>query len=363
MIVSAPLLGHLLPMVPTAQALRAAGHEVLLAAGGDALAVRQSGFAVDDVAPGIRIGRLAGGVLLRHPLLGRAELAGRAGTRMVARLFAEVNRRMAPAVRDRMDRFRPDLVLYEPLAVAGALAAGRGGEPAVLHENSLFDGPELVRATAARLGVDPPGGLPGAGVVTIAPPRVVGVRAGWPMSGVPHPGLGTLPDWLREPPAAARILVSRSTVAGPGGSDVMRAVVRVAARADAEIVLVRPERAVLRRPLPARVRAVDWIPINQALPGCAGVVHHGGAGSVLGALAAGVPQLVVPGSGDRRHNAELVAASGAGLAVAARDITADVLARLVTDPRLATTAREVRREMLAMPAPAELVPRLAALAG
>jgi UDP:flavonoid glycosyltransferase YjiC (YdhE family) len=361
LIVSAPLLGHLLPMVPLAEALRDAGHEVLLAVGGDALSIRQMGLSVEDAAPAVHIGRIVGGVLLRHPLLDRAELAGRAGTRMVSLLFGELNKQILAAVASTADRFRPDLVLYEPLAVAGAVAAARLGVPAVLHENSLFDGPELVRVTAARLGNHTADLPPDAALVTIAPPSVVGTRPGWLMSGVPYPGLGELPDWLREPSGSPRILVSRSTVVGPGGGNLMSAVLDVAAQVDAEFVVVRPDRAVLRRPLPDNVRTVEWIPINQALSNCAGVVHHGGAGSVLGALAAGVPQLVVPGAGDRRHNAELVVARGAGLAVAERNITAAQLTRLITDPGVAAAAEVVRREMIDMPSPTDLVRRLEAL--
>lgn len=79
-------------------------------------------------------------------------------------------------------------------------------------------------------------------------------------------------------------------------------------------MLVRADGA---RDLPPNVRAVGWAPLAEALATCAGVVHHGGAGTLLAALAAGVPQIVVPGPGDRRRNAELVAARGAGLAVPA----------------------------------------------
>jgi len=97
------------------------------------------------------------------------------------------------------------------------------------------------------------------------------------------------------------------------------------------------------------------------MPTCAGIVHHGGAGTVFGALSAGVPQLVVPGAGDRRHNAQLVAARGVGIAVPAAKITAAELTRLVTDGALASAAAEVAREMTAMPAPETLVGRLESL--
>ena len=75
LIVSAPLQGHLLPLIPLALACRDAGHDVLIASGGDALAVDLAGLPAHDVAPGFTFGRIAGRVLLRHPLLARKELA------------------------------------------------------------------------------------------------------------------------------------------------------------------------------------------------------------------------------------------------------------------------------------------------
>jgi hypothetical protein len=53
---------------------------------------------------------------------------------------------------------------------------------------------------------------------------------------------------------------------------------------------------------------------------------------------------------------------GAGLAVSAKEITRDVLERLVSDPGLVRAAGEAAAEIAAMPAPAELVEPLAALA-
>jgi UDP:flavonoid glycosyltransferase YjiC (YdhE family) len=201
-----------------------------------------------------------------------------------------------------------------------------------------------------------------AAVLTIAPPSLVGRRDGWPMRCLPYSGEGTVPTWLREPSECPRIAVSRSTVGGPGGSSLMSAVVAAAPGVDAEFVVVRPDRKVARRgTLPGNVRTVDWVPLTGLLPTCAGIVHHGGAGTVLGALAAGVPQLVVPGAGDRAHNARLVAARGAGLAVAAMDITAAELSRLITDAALASAAAEVQQEMAAMPTPEQVVPKLHAL--
>jgi UDP:flavonoid glycosyltransferase YjiC (YdhE family) len=111
-------------------------------------------------------------------------------------------------------------------------------------------------------------------------------------------------------------------------------------------------------PLAAPLRTVGRIPLDQVLPHAVAFVHHCGAGSVLGGPAAGVPQLTTLGAGDRRHNAQLLAARGAGLAVGAGDITAADLTRLLTDDGLRTAAREVAAEIAARPEPATGVPAL-----
>jgi len=79
---------------------------------------------------------------------------------------------------------------------------------------------------------------------------------------------------------------------------------------------------------------------------------------VLAALAFGVPQLVIPGPGDRRYNAELVARRGAGLVGAPSRAT---ITRLLADEGLRAAAAEVRAEIAAMPEPAEVA--AAVLAG
>jgi UDP:flavonoid glycosyltransferase YjiC (YdhE family) len=182
------------------------------------------------------------------------------------------------------------------------------------------------------------------------------------MRYTPVAGGGAAPDELTRTGGRPRVIVTRSTVQDPRPDPLMSSVVAAAAGADVDVVLVRPDPRATRRPLPPNVRTAGWLPFPAVFPAAAGVVHHGGAGTLLTALAAGVPQLVVPGAGDRRVHAELVAARGAGLAVPAREITAAALERLVGDPALARAAREVADEMAAMPAPAELVEPLLALA-
>jgi UDP:flavonoid glycosyltransferase YjiC (YdhE family) len=369
MFVASPMVGHVLPLVPLAGALRAAGHQVLVATGPEGLeAARSCGLEARDVAPGLRVGPVFMRRALAHPL--QARIAGKGEERepgFVGILFAGLGDRMADGIVAVAKEWKPDLVVHEPLAAVGALAAVPGGVPTVVVNMTLFDADELFGVTAARLdatarrhGVDrlP---VPTEVLVTV-PASLVGSERGRPMRCVPIAGDGDVPEDLTRPGDRPRIIVSRSTVADPRPDRLMSCVVSAAASADVEVVLARPDKRVMRRPLPANVRTVDWVPFPKVFPAATAAVHHGGAGTLLAALAAGIPQLLVPGAGDRTVNGELVSARGAGMAMPADRITAADVERLVSDPGLARAAREVAAEIAAMPAPEDLVEPLAALA-
>ncbi|MEV6344061.1 nucleotide disphospho-sugar-binding domain-containing protein [Actinoplanes sp. NPDC051851] len=353
--VAAPLQGHLLPLIPLAAACRDAGHDVLLASGDfppDVLGLRTA--AIDRR---FSLQRSAFRAVLSNLRLARRELRGEAGLSMVGEIFSRANLPLIAPLRELAERERPDLIVFEPLTEAGAVVAGLLGIPSVLQENTLWPAPDLFRAVtgcsvfAGYAAPDP------ALTIAVVPPslRTAPIEGAIPMRPVPWSGGGTLPPWLREPGDRPRVLVSHSTLRGPDTGDPTRAVLAAAPSVDAEFVLVRGPR---RGTLPPNVRVVDRIPLNEALPHAAGFVHHAGAGSMLGGLAAGVPQLTTPGAGDRTHNSGVLAARGAGFAVPARSITADHLTRLLTDPALRTAAQQVAAEIAAMPDPATVVPEL-----
>ncbi|SER23901.1 UDP:flavonoid glycosyltransferase YjiC, YdhE family [Lentzea xinjiangensis] len=354
LVVAAPLLGHVFPLVPLALALRDSGHDVVVATGGEALRVRDSGLAVEDVVPSdVRFGRIALRIMLAHPVVARRELRGSGRLDFVSRMFGAVGNAMTGPLRALAERWCPDVVVHEPLAAAGSAL----GVPSVIHDVSLFDGVELTAAVGARMraAVRSP-----ATVLRTAPPSVAEFLGGRPMRFVPYSGDGEVPRWLAEPAGKPRILVSRSTAPGPGAGRMMAAVTEAAREVDAEFVLVRPERA---DGLPDNVRTVGWVPLPRVLPFCDGIVHHGGAGTVLGALAAGVPQLVEPGPGDRTAHATAITARGAGLSAAPREVTPELLTRLIEDPKLQRAAGEVSEEIAGMPSPAEVAERLERFAG
>jgi UDP:flavonoid glycosyltransferase YjiC (YdhE family) len=91
----------------------------------------------------------------------------------------------------------------------------------------------------------------------------------------------------------------------------------------------------------------------DVLPHAAAFVTHGGAGTTLAALAAGVPMALLPISADQPINARLVARLGAGLALEGGPAQAPALGGLVRalldedGPRAA--ARRIAGEIAALP--------------
>lgn len=76
--------------------------------------------------------------------------------------------------------------------------------------------------------------------------------------------------------------------------------------------------------LPPNVHVERSVPQQEVFPHAAAMVCHGDTGTVLGALAAGVPLVVVPQFADHPDNAERVVAIGAGLRVGVDGTTTPV---------------------------------------
>jgi len=64
--------------------------------------------------------------------------------------------------------------------------------------------------------------------------------------------------------------------------------------------------------VPENAHVEQFIPQSRLLPHCDLVVSHGGAGTVLGAMAHGLPQLIFPQGADQFANADCIARRGLG---------------------------------------------------
>jgi MGT family glycosyltransferase len=119
-------------------------------------------------------------------------------------------------------------------------------------------------------------------------------------------------------------------------------------------------------PQPPNVRIVRFVLQADVLPHVDLVVSHGGSGSVLGALAHGVPMVVIPMGADQPLNAMRIEALGAGRSLDAVDATPDDVRGAVTsvlaDPACREAAARVADEVAALPSPDVAVGRLEGLA-
>jgi UDP:flavonoid glycosyltransferase YjiC (YdhE family) len=375
LVCSTNILSHVLPTVPLAWALRAAGHEVVYAAAHDALEVRSAGFPVVDIVPDSDVQAMISKLVRERPDLLELMTKGFGDLKAAAPGFAYHSSQLADATVAAAQQLAPDLIVYSQLDGAALIAAGKLGVPAVERRfgfHSTAGVAELLREYMAddfaRYGTDLPERMISLDVtppslVREAPEDAAGL---WPMRCVPYDGGAVLPPWLIERPARPRIAVSFGTNAHQThGFSVAERMAQAAGGIDAEFVftLTQTEVAELGA-VPANVRVSAWLPLHALLRTCAAMIHHGGAATTLTALHAGLPQLIVPfGGRDQQANAAMVRDRGAALVASPEQISAAVVERLLGDQALAQAAGEVRAEIAAMPSPAVIAARLAELAG
>lgn len=116
---------------------------------------------------------------------------------------------------------------------------------------------------------------------------------------------------------------------------------------------------------PGNVIVRSYIPQHELLPWCDAIVAHGGSGTVLGALAHGVPLLVVPQGADQWGNAAHVVGAGAGRRLLRDELTTtavhEAVMALLHDPAYRRAASNIRSEIAAMPTATDAVVALEAL--
>jgi UDP:flavonoid glycosyltransferase YjiC (YdhE family) len=97
--------------------------------------------------------------------------------------------------------------------------------------------------------------------------------------------------------------------------------------------------------LPADVRHFDYVPLSQVLPRSAALVSHGGIGTLAQALAAGIPQVVMPLGFDQFDNAARLERLGVAATVLPKAFhgpaVAQQLARLLDSPAVARACQAI----------------------
>jgi UDP:flavonoid glycosyltransferase YjiC (YdhE family) len=344
---SLPAYGHLYPMLPLAMACAAAGHEVTVATGEpflDALPVPTArGIVADASLHGIE-----DETRRNHPSLPD-------GLELVAYLFGETTLPLVePELRALFERERPDVVVHEVLDVGAPVAAARLGIPAVAFGIGLWS--PFYAHIYEVAGADPTfkGGYldPIPSSVQSPVPLPPDWRAIRPVAWAPA---APLPAWLPESPRRS-VYLTLGTVSY-GAVEVLRRAVLAAAAHDVEVlVAVGPSGdPALLGELPANVHVERFVPQAEVLRHVDLVIHHGGAGTMLSTLAAGLPQLILPQGADHPFNAEAVERAGAGRGLANEAQTpaalGEAIGALLADGPERLAARKIAEEIAAMPAP------------
>jgi UDP:flavonoid glycosyltransferase YjiC (YdhE family) len=382
-----PGTGTLRPLLPLAHALRARGHEVALcsspalrpAVERQGLPFFAAGLDWDTSDPRyIEVLCAEAGGLTFPPLTGMARLDW-----VTNELFiGAAARRMLPDVVRIAGDWPADLIVRQSLEYSGCVAAERLGLPHASvadAANSALDRRREVAASLDRLRssvglpADPDGDMVYRHFhLCFAPPRFDGPEAVFPPTACflrhTNPTLAgeQPPSWVAALEPRPTVLVSMGTVfhrtagiyeavlEGLGDEPVN---LLVAAGFDQDPGRFGPQ--------PPHVRVEPYLPVAALLPRCDLFVTHGGFNSVKESLAAGVPMVVIPISADQPYSAQRCAALGVGVALGPEERSPSDVRRaartVLADRGFARRAKEMQRDMAALPGPDHAVALLEAL--
>jgi UDP:flavonoid glycosyltransferase YjiC (YdhE family) len=358
-----------MPLVPLARAFVARGDEVVFATAGG-FAGRVGGFGFDVLPAGLTV--------------------------------VELNERYAP-FRERLatipfDERRAHAFAWRfagldaPAKVAGLLDHARSWAPdLIVHESSDLAAP----AVATAVEVDSAHHTFGLGLPRVCLDRAVpALESLWHKLGLepePHGGLfrGTYIDvgppslMPAEPPAGTHVVPLRPATRGSApaewqerlggdkpvvyvtlgtqfnGPDRFALLLEAVGTVDCTAVVTvgaDQDPAALRPP--AHMIVERYIPQADVLPLTDAVVCHGGSGSMLAALAHGLPLVLLPAGADQFENAGACSRAGAAIELRPPSVTVDSIRSAVTsvleDGTFAEAAEGLAAEIERMLTPAEV---------
>jgi UDP:flavonoid glycosyltransferase YjiC (YdhE family) len=357
--------GHFDPLVPIARAAARAHHEVEFACRASMVsAVQATGFEARPVGPDVpdpvAITPLLEPDSEREDQVLRDGLANRTA-RIRARQLLEL-----------WAGRRPDVVVADEVDYGALIAAEVLGIPCatvIVIAAGGFTRPDLLRAPldevrrAFGLPPDPELAMLGRYLeIAPEPPRFrdpdfpLGPRPLWIRPSALEPVDATAATW----PSGGdrlRVYATLGTVFNMESGDLFDRILEAVTglRADVMMTVGRQLDPRALGPPPSHVR-IDQLATHSDVFATADlVISHGGSGTVIGALAHGVPQLVLPIGADQPHNARRCEALGIGRALdpvraSAGDIR-EVAESLLADSTVRQNAAVMAAEARALPGP------------
>lgn len=343
--------GHALPMMPTARALAARGHDVLFTCQPAMLdPVRRAGFGVVD----------SGGVTLTDRI---AEI----GT--IRDVFAgRIARERAGKIVRVAEDYQPDVVVRDEVDFGAAVAAERIGIPhisvIVLAAGGMIT-PGLLDEALSRLRGEfelPPDPDFLDRYLTLAPvmpsfrdpemPLPPGSLALRPdvlddRDVLADPVIDRLDLWLGERSGRPLVYFTLGTVFHQESGDLFTRVLSGLELLPANIVVTvgREIDPAELGPPRENVRVERFVPQRAILPRASVVVSHAGSGTVVSSLACGVPLVLLPMGADQPLNADRCEALGVGRALDALTVSSDDVAGAVDGMLTSAPYRLAARDM------------------
>jgi UDP:flavonoid glycosyltransferase YjiC (YdhE family) len=358
--------GHFHPMVPVIQAAEIAGHTVAVAGGPSRVtAVQAGGFTAFGVGPP-RKRNPARRLPLQEVDVAREERDLR--ERLVGRSAARARDLRALAT-----DWKPDIVVADETDFGAVLAAEGLGIPyatvLVLATGSLVRREvvaDALEAVRAELGLPPDPDFvamsrylvlssfppilrdpacPSPTTTHLFRPMEVEDR---PSSSLPWPeGLAGVPTVYFTLGTEFNVESGDLFTRVLAGLRQLRANVLVTVGHEIDPAELGPQ--------PANVHVERFLPQTEVLPRCELVVFHGGSGTLTGALAHGLPMVILAMGADQPANALRCEALGIGISLDPVRVTPnevrDAAASVLEDPAYRRVARRLRQDIAAQPEP------------
>lgn len=349
-----PIHGHLLPLLPLARAVAAAGDQPVIAVPGSMTDLVQD-LPTSVYGPDIDF--------LMEENARRTGGASMADYDAVGELFAATrpDLTLGEALRHAHET-RPDVIVADEYDTIGPMLASALNVPLIQHAIGLpVSPPALATAMYARL-------ISRYTQLCLAQVGRLALVDPWPPAL--HPPQWTPPPdrlAIRLPPYTTttasraprprggrpRVLITLGTVILD--RDLLDALVDVVAGLEVEVLALVPPG--VTHPLTdarAHVRFLPFTPIGDLLHGVTAVVAAGGAGTVLAALSQAIPLVMFPRGAEKPMNAERIAAAGAGITISDPGAAGHAVAAVLVDASYRAAAQRLADQINSAPQPAEV---------
>ncbi len=370
--------GHFGPMVPFARSAVAAGHDVAVAAPKSfRTSVESAGLKhlpVDDVP-----GDLIGAAMAPLPTLSRQD----ANDRVIGEIFGRLDTTWAlPKMREAFADFAPDLVFRDPTEFASSIAATETGTRTVIAAFGAGRIESYVRGVVApvlaEFGVNDDSAVWDVPHVSLLPQSFDDGDAAHPIHRFREVGrvAEPLPDWWHGDEAPLVYVTFGSVAAGIGlYPRIYRHALDQLADLDVRVLLTigRSADPAELGAVPSNAHIEQWVPQSNVLAVARAAVGHGGFGTTLGAVAAGVPSVVLPlFASDQFLNAEKVTETGVGIGLpglespiadpATGGDLAEAVHRVLVEDGFRSRAQQIARDIEELPPVSEFAVLLESLA-